>query len=470
MAQNPVDLSPEPGVAERWDISGDGLIYTFHLRADARWSNGEPVTAHDFVASYRRILTPGLAAENASMFYVLRGAQAFHKGQLNQFGEVGVTAVDARTLRLTLDHPTSYFLSLLQHWAWYPVHLPTIEKAGPADSRANPWARPGTLVGNGPFVLKEWRRGQRLVVAKSPTYWDAATVRLNEIHLHPIESRDAEERAFRTGQLHLTEALPPGKVERYQREEPELLRIDPYLGTEFYRINITRPFLNDRRVRRALALALDRKALVERVLRGGQRAAYAFTPPETAGYTASTRLPEDPAEARRLLAAAGYPDGVGAPVVELVYNTSETHRLIAEAVQQMWRRELGLDVRLSNQEFGTLLAARRTGDFQLLRSAWIGDYLDPTTFLHLWRGDSSNNFTGWSSTAYDQLTFQAARTPDPSARRALLDRAETLLLEEAPVIPLYHYTHVYLAHPAVRGWHPTLLDHHPYKHVWLESM
>jgi oligopeptide transport system substrate-binding protein len=222
-------------------------------------------------------------------------------------------------------------------------------------------------------------------------------------------------------------------------------------------------------VRRALALSLDRKALVERVLRGGQRAAYAFTPPDTAGYTASSRLPEDPDEARRLLAAAGYPDGVGAPVVELVYNTSETHRLIAEAVQQMWRRELGLDVRLANQEFGTLLAARRTGDFQLLRSAWIGDYLDPTTFLHLWRGDSSNNFTGWSSTAYDQLTFQAARTPDPAARRALLDRAETLLLEEAPLVPLYHYTHVYLAHPAVRGWHPTLLDHHPYKHVWLEQ-
>lgn len=468
VAQNPVDLSPAPGVAERWDISADGLIYTFFLRANARWSNGEPVTAHDFVASYRRMLTASLGAENASQFYVLRGAEAFHKGQLTDFSQVGVKAIDARTLQLSLDHPTSYFLSLLQHWAWYPVPLATIEQAGPATQRGNPWARPGTLVGNGPFVLTEWRRGQRIVVRKSPTYWDADTVRLNEIHLYPIESRDAEERAFRTGQLHLTEALPPGKIERYQREEPDVLRIDPYLGTEFYRINVSRPFLNDKRVRRALALAVNRTALVEQVLRGGQLPAYGFTPPATAGYTATARLPEDVAEAKRLLAEAGYPGGVGAPVVELVYNTSETHRLVAEAVQQMWRRELGLEVRLLNQEFGTLLATRRAGDFQLLRSAWIGDYLDPATFLHLWRSDSGNNYTGWASNVYDQLTFEAARTTDATARRNLLDRAETILLEEAPFVPLYHYTHVFLLHPAVKGWHPTLLDHHPYKHVWLE--
>ena len=468
VGQDPRDLSPVPGVAERWDVSGDGLIYTFFLRADARWSNGEPVTAQDFVASYRRILTGSLGAENASQFYVLQGAQAFHQGKVTDFAEVGVKAVDARTLRLTLDHATPYFLSLIQHWAWFPVPLSVIEQAGPAYERGNPWARPGTLVGNGPFTLKEWRRGQRLVVVKSPTYWDAATVRLQEIHLYPIESRDAEERAFRSGQLHLTEALPPGKIERYRREEPELLRVDPYLGTEFYRINVSRPFLNDKRVRRALALALDRSLLVEKVLRGGQQPAYAFTPPDTAGYTTSARLPEDVAEARRLLAEAGYPGGVGTPAIELLYNTSETHRLLAEAAQQMWRTQLGLEVRLLNQEFGTLLAARRAGDFQLLRSAWIGDYLDPATFLHLWRSDSGNNYTGWASTTYDQLTFEAARTADPAARRALLDRAENLLIEEAPFIPLYHYTHVYLVHPSVKGWHPTLLDHHPYKHVWLD--
>lgn len=468
VGQDPTDLSPVPGVAERWETSGDARIYTFHLRANARWSNGDAVTAQDFVASYRRMLSASLAADNANLLYVLQGAEAFHKGGTTDFGTVGATAVDDRTLRLTLEHPTPYFLSLLQHWAWFPVHLPTIEKSGGAAVRGNPWARVGTLVGNGPFVLTEWRPNQRIVVTKSSTYWDAATVRLQAIHLYPIDSRDAEERAFRAGQLHITEALPAGKAETYRRDQPEVLRVDPYLGTEFYRINVTLPFLNERRVRRALALAVDRRAIVDRILQGGQEPAAAFTPPGTAGYSSTASLPTDIAEARRLLAEAGYPGGVGAPAIELTFNTSETHRIVAEAVQEMWRRDLGLEVRLVNQELRSVLAARRTGDFQILRSVWIGDYADPSTFLNIWRSDSGNNYTGWASPAYDQLTFQAARTSDTAARHALLARAEALLLEDAPLIPLYHYTHVFLVHPDVKGWHPTLLDHHPYKHVWLE--
>jgi oligopeptide transport system substrate-binding protein len=468
VGQDPTDLSPVPGVAERWETSADARTYTFHLRANARWSNGDPVTAQDFVASYRRMLSASLAADNANLLYVLQGAEAFHKGGTTDFGTVGATALDERTLRLTLEHPTPYFMSLLQHWAWYPVHLPTIEQSGAAAVRGNPWARVGTLVGNGPFVLTEWRPNQRIIVTKSPTYWDAATVRLQAIHLYPIDSRDAEERAFRAGQLHVTEALPAGKAETYRRDRPEVLRIDPYLGTEFYRINVTRPFLNEKRVRRALALAVDRRAIVDRILQGGQEPAAAFTPPGTAGYRSPASLPTDIAEARRLLAEAGYPGGIGAPSIELTFNTSETHRIVAEAVQEMWRRELGLEVRLVNQELRSVLAARRTGDFQILRSVWIGDYADPSTFLNLWRSDSGNNYTGWASPAYDQLTFQAARTSDTNARHALLARAEALLLEDAPLIPIYHYTHVFLVHPDVKGWQPTLLDHHPYKHVWLE--
>jgi oligopeptide transport system substrate-binding protein len=468
VGQDPTNLSPVPGVAERWETSGDARTYTFFLRANARWSNGDPVTAQDFVASYKRMLTAALAADNANLLYVLQGAEAYHKGGSKDFASVGVTAVDARTLRLTLEHPTPYFLSLLQHWAWFPVHLPTIEKSGDPAVRGNPWAKAGTLVGNGPFLLTEWSPNQRIVVTKSPTYWDAATVRLQAIHLYPIDSRDAEERAFRAGQLHVTEALPTGKVETYKRDQPDVLRIDPYLGTEFYRINVTRPFLNEKRVRRALALAVDRRAIVERILQGGQEPAIAFTPPGTAGYSSAAILPTDIAEAKRLLAEAGYPGGVGAPAIELAFNTSETHRLVAEAVQEMWRRDLGLDVRLVNQELRSVLAARRTGDFQVLRSVWIGDFTDPATFLNIWRSDSGNNYTGWASSTYDQLTFQAARTSDPAARHALFARAEALLLDEAPLIPIYHYTHVFLVHPSVKGWHPTLLDHHPYKHVWLE--
>jgi oligopeptide transport system substrate-binding protein len=469
VAEDPVDLHPVPGVAERWEISPDGLTYTFHLRADARWSNGDAVTAQDFAASFRRILTPSLAAEYAPLLYVILNAEPFHRGALDDFSKVGVAAPDARTLRLTLEHPHAPFLAMLNQTAFLPVHLPTIEKFGPAAKRGNSWARPGRFVGNGPFTLKDWKAGQRIVVEKSPTYWDAATVRLSGIHFHSIESRDAEERAFRSGQLHLTEALPPAKIDAYRRENPSVLRIDPYLGTEFYRLNVRRPLLNDVRVRRALALAVDRTILVEKILRGGQQPAAAFIAPGLDGYASTARVPADFAAARTLLAEAGYPGGKGAPTIELLYNTSESHRAVAEAVQEMWRRELGLDVRLVNQELKSVLAARRTGDFQVLRSVWNPDYLDPLSFLGVFTSSSGNNYTGWADSEYDQLLFRAARTADATTRIALLQQAEALLLDAAPLVPLYHYTHVFLIQPSVKGWRPTLLDHHPYKHVWLEE-
>ncbi|HTJ77453.1 MAG TPA: peptide ABC transporter substrate-binding protein [Rariglobus sp.] len=469
IAEDPVDLHPVPGVAESWDVSPDKLTYTFHLRANARWSNGDPVTSRDFIASWHRVLTPSLAADNASLLYIVQGAEAFNKGATTDFTKVGFAAPDARTVIITLDHPASYFLSLLQHWVWWPVHTPTLEKYGPLYERGNRWARPGTFVGNGPFILKDWRMGQRIIVEKSPTYWDAATVRLKAIHFYPIEDVNAEERAFRAGQLHLTEATPVGKIDAYHANQPQLLRIDPYLGTYFYRINVTRPFLNARDVRRALSLAVDRESIVKNILRGGQLPAAAFIPPGTGGYTPATQTDSNPDEARRLLVQAGYPGGKGAPVIELLFNTSENHRVIAEAIQAMWQKELGLDVRLVNMEGKSVLAARRTGDYQILRSSWIGDYADPLSFLSVWTGDSGNNYTGWSNPDYDQLVAEAARNSDPATRNALFQKAEALLLQDSPFIPIYYYTHVFLIQPSVQGWYPTLLDHHPYKHVWLQA-
>ncbi|MDB6170343.1 MAG: transporter substrate-binding protein [Verrucomicrobia bacterium] len=468
VAEDPVDLHPVPGVAERWEISADRTTYTFFLRASARWSNGDPVTAQDFIASWRRVLTPALGADNANLLYVIQGAEAFHKG-LGDFQQVGLAAPDARTLRVTLEHPTPYFLPMLNHTAWFPVHLPTVQKYGSATERGNPWAQPGRFVGNGPFVLEKWRRSQEIVVTKSPTYWDAARVRLAGVTFHTIDSVDAEERAFRAGQLHLTASLPPGKIAAYRQASPSVLRIDPLLATYFYRLNVRRPLLNDVRIRRALALAVDRDAIVGKILRGGQLAARAFTPPGTAGYASAASLPTDFAQARALLADAGYPGGRGLPPFELTFNSSETHRVIAEAVQEMWRRELGVETRLANQELKSTLEARRAGNFSILRSVWNADYVDPSSFLDIWRTDSGNNYTGWSNPAYDSLLFQAARTVDAAERNALFQKAEALLLDEAPMIPIYHYTHVYLCQPSVRGWHPTLLDHHPYRDVWLQE-
>jgi oligopeptide transport system substrate-binding protein len=469
VSEDPVDLHPVPAVAERWDVSPDALTYTFHLRANAVWSNGEPVTAADFVASWKRILTPSLAADNAGLLYVLQGAEAFNKGVATDFASVGAVAVDPRTLRVTLEHPTPYFLSLLTHTAWLPVNLRAIEQHGPAYQRGNPWTRPGRLVGNGPFVLKSWQSGQFVAVEKSPTYWDATHVRLHGIRFYPIDSRDAEERMFRSNQLHITYVLPAAKIDAYRDATPSVLRTDPYLDTYFLRANLATPALADARIRRALSLAIDRTSIAEKILRGGQQPAASLAPPGLPNYTPPTVAITDLAEARRLLADAGYPDGKGFPPLELLYNTSESHRVLAEALQEMWRRELGIEVRLVNQELKVVQSERRAGHYQLLLSDWVGDYLDPLSFLEIMRGDSGNNYTGWSSTAYDSLLFAAARNPDAAARAAQLREAETAMLTAAPIIPLYYNTHVFLLQPSVQGWNPTLLDHHPYKYVWLES-
>lgn len=468
VTEDPRDLHPAPGVAVSWDISADLLTYTFHLRADARWSNGESVRAQDFVNAYRRVLSPELGADYAAMLYLVENAEAYHKGSLRDFASVGIAAPDDRTLLITLEHPAPHFLSLLSHPAWYPVYLPALEKTGSPYRRGNPWTRPENFVGNGPFTLKSWQPDRLIVAEKSSTYWDAANVRLNAIHFHPSASVDAEERAFRAGQLHITEALPVSKVDTYRRDRPELLRIDPFLDTYFYRLNVTRPVLNEVKVRRALSLAIDRQAIVETITRGGQQPAVSFTPPGTAGYEPPAIVTYDPDAARMVLAEAGYPGGQGLPTLELLINSSGNHRTIAEAVQEMWRRELGLTVSLVNMEQKTLLAARRTLDYQILRSDWVGDYLDPATFLNVFSSDSGNNHTGWSNQEYDSILYQAARTSDQAARYALFRRAEEILLRDAPIIPVYYYTTVRLVHPAVQGWYPTLLDRHPYKYVWLE--
>lgn len=469
VAEDPVDLHPVPGVAESWAVSPDGRVYTFRLRTDAKWSNGDPVTAQDFVNSWRRALAPSLAAPNASMLYVLQGAEEFNRGRQADFSRVGVAAPDARTLRVTLVQPTPQFPAMLCQPVWWPVNLRSITASGAPDARGNPWAQPGRLVGNGPFTLVSWRPGQEIVVEKSPIYWDAARVRLRAIHFFPFDSVDAAERAFRAGQLHLTDTLPVGKIDAYRRESPQFLRADPVLDTYFFRVNVRRPPLNDERIRRALSLAIDRRVIVDRILRGGQQPATSFTPPGLPGYAPPTAVTTDFAAARRLLAEAGFPGGKGLPPIELLYNTSENHRVVCEAVQEMWRRELGLDVRLVNEELKVVLADRQAGNYQILLYDWQADYLDPDSFLAVWRGDSGNNNTGWSSADYDRLLDEAERMADPAGRAGLFQQAERLLLDAAPIIPLYFNTHVFLLRPSVKNWHPTLLDHHPYKYVYLDG-
>jgi oligopeptide transport system substrate-binding protein len=470
VSEHPVTGEPVPGTAARWDISPDGKVYTFHLRPEARWSNGETVTAHDFVRSFQRILNPRLGSEYAYMLFAMKGAEDYQKGKLTDFTQVGVKALDDRTLRIELNHAVPYFLSLLNHYTWWPVHVPTVEKFGDPAIRGNRWTLPGNFVGNGPFVLESWRVSHSITVRKSTSYWDAATVKLNRIHFYGIESADTEERAFRAGQLHVTyDPVPPAKIAVYREKQPHLMRIDPYLGTYFYRVNVLKPPLNDVRVRRALALALNREAIVETVTRGGQLPAYHFTPAGTAGYTSRTKITGTRDDARRLLAEAGFPNGKGFPKMQIHFNTSDTHRPIAEAIQQMWNKELNIEVGLLNEEWKVYMDTQNARRYDVSRAGWIGDYDDPSTFLETFTTDSGNNRTGWSNARYDDLIKQAGREGELKKRLEIFQQAEAILLEELPILPIYFYTRPFLIHPSVRGWHPNILDHHPYKHVWLEE-
>lgn len=470
---HPATLEPMPAVAESWEVSEDGRVYTFHLRPEATWSNGDPVTAEDFVFSYQRMLSPRLGADYASLLYPLKNAEAYHRGELTDFGEVGVKALDPGTLEITLESPTPYFLSLLTHIAWFPLHPPTILTHGEIDQRGTRWARPGTYVGNGPFTLSKWSVHEVVETVKNPNYWDADQVRLNGVNFYPIDNLNTEERAYRAGQLHLTDTLPLPKVPLYREERPDDLYLAPKLGVYYYLLNTARPPLDNPLVRRALTLAIDRDAIAEHILRAGQLPARHFTPPNTAGYTARDGFGSDHeaniAEARRLLAEAGYPDGEGLRPLEILYNTSESHKTIAETIQRMWLDQLGVRAELINQDWKVYLQSRREGDFDVARASWIGDYLDPNTFLDLMAGWNGNNHSGWANPAYDALIAEAARTAEPTARYVILREAEDLLLADMPVIPIYFYVSAYLRNPAVHGWYPNLLEYHPYQDVWLEA-
>jgi len=455
-----------PGAAESWEVSGDKLTYTFTLRNDGKWSNGDPVTAHDFVYSWKRMLSPDLGALYAYLLHCIENAQAYNEGGLSDFSKVGVEALDDRTLRVKLAHPTPYFLTMQFHQAYYPVHKPTIETFGATTERGTKWTRAGNHVGNGAFRLVEWHPNEHILVEKNPHYWDADNVRLDGIQFFPIDSNQTEERAFRAGELHLTETVPIHKIETYRNNNPEVLRIGPYLGSYFYRFNVTREVFSDKRVRRAFAMAVDREEIASNVLKAGEEPAGCLTP-AVAGYTCGAEIPFDVEAAKKLLAEAGYPDGEGFPPVEILYNTSDQHKLIAEAIQRMWKQHLNVDVQLYNQDWKVYLASQNNLDYDIARAGWIADVLDPINFLEMFLTGGGNNRTGWSSEEYDRLINAAYAEAAGERRIALLQQAEALLMEEAPVIPIYYYTQKHLKAPEVKGFVMNLLDYRRWKDFYL---
>jgi oligopeptide transport system substrate-binding protein len=464
------DQSKElPGLADRWEHNEDYSVWKFHLRENARWSNGDLVTTHDFLFSYQRILTASLGAPYIDALFILKGAKEYAEGKVKDFDQVGVKALDDRNLEFDLIGPTPYFLSAVLHTAWFPVHPSTILKFGRIDERDTKWTRPGNYVGTGPFVLKTWKENDVIQVVRNPFYWDAANVKLNGINFYSIENYATQERAFRAGQLHKVLQAPLDKVPYYRREHPELIRIDPYEGVYFYRINVKRKPLNDPRVRLALNLAVDRGSIVQNITRAKQKPATGYTPPGMEGYEPLDVIHYDPDGARQLLAEAGYPNGKGFPKFNILINSSEAHRAVAEAIQQMWKQELNIDVGIENQEWKVFMDSMNNLNYDIARYGWIGDFMDPVTFLGMWRTGDGNNCTGWSNPNYDGLLDEAAQTADPKQRFAILHQAEQLWLSEPPGVVIYWYTDFYLLRPSVKNWNPLVLNNHNYKFIDLEE-
>ena len=463
-------LEPRPGVAKSWEVSDDGRVYTFYLRDNARWSNGDPHNAHDYVWSWWRALQPALGNLYAYMYFSIENAKEYYEGEITDFDQVGVKALDDHRLQVTLKNPTPYFLQLLDHYSLYPVHRPTVEKFGDADERGTRWTYEGNLVGNGAFQLLEWKINRRVVVERNPNYWDADSVRLNKIIFYPTENAITEERMFRAGQLHYSGTVPADKVATYQSRNDPALHIDPYLGTYFYRLNVRVPHLQDKRVRRALGMTIDREKIAQRILKAGQIPAYAMTPPNTMGYFPESDLEFNPEAAKQLLAEAGYPNGEGFPATEILYNTSEGHRKIAVAIQQMWKTHLNIDVKLLNQEWKVYLNSVSGRDYEIARAGWIGDYVDPNNFLDMFLCNGGNNRTGWCNEEYDRLILEEAPTAKTHDQRlAIFTAAEKMLLEDMPVIPIYIYTSNNLVNTSVKNFNDNILNQPSFKEIYLEA-
>ncbi len=457
-----------PGCAERWQTSPDGLTWTFHLRPGLTWSNGDPVTSEDFVFAYRRILTPVFGASYSYMLWPIRGAEAFNRGQETDFSTVGIQAPDAQTLVITLHQPTPYLAALTSHATWFPLHRATIERFNGVTRQGTAWTRPGNLVGNGAFTLEDWQPNARLTVVRNPRYWNNANTGLERIVFLPVESAEVEERNFRAGQMHITYAVPPSKIPTLQAETPSPLRVDPLLNTWYLNCNVARPPLNDPRVRRALALAIDRPALSQAVFHGARAPAFSFTPPDCGGFTAKVRIERDVETARRLLAEAGFPNGQGLPELPMqVLNDSFLPRL-AEALQAMWARELGVRITIEMYEQKTWLQNQQSKSHTLGLLGWVADFADPVTFLDLFTTDNGNNWTNWSDATYDQLLQQASAEPDPLKRFDLFQRAEAYLLEQAPITPIVFGSRTYLLHPAVKNWEPAPLGFQRFQRIRLQ--
>lgn len=446
------DATPMPGVAARWETSPDGLVWTFHLR-EARWSDGRPVTADDFVYGLRRTLDPKTASIYAYLLYVIKGGQALNEGK-GAPETLGATAVDARTLQLTLEHPAPYLPELLKHQSFFPVPKHVVERYGDG------WVKPGRFVSNGAFRLTSWRLGDRITVEKNPYYWDARNVCIDRVNYYPTPDVVTAERRIARGELDLNTRFQSNRYERLQKTMPGVPRTGVSLATAYMSFN-TRDVaaFRDIRVRRALSMTVDRDFIAKKLLRAGQQPAYAFVPPITAGYVkngprvawADLPFAQRQVEAKRLLAAAGYTAKRPLKLTITTPNNTDT-LLLMEAMQADWRA-IGVEVKLAQYESGVAFSAYRNRDYEIGSMSWYGDFNDPVTFLGLFKSDTgAQNYGDYKNPAYDALLAAADQEPDRTRRADILARAEKLILDDEATIPIYFVVNRNLVSKRITGW------------------
>lgn len=454
-----------PAIAESWDVCEDGTVYTFHLRENARWSNGDPVTAHDFEYTWKRALDPATASLYSGLLHYIKGAKAFNEGTVTDRNSVAVNALDDRTLRVELNHPTPFFLDLTAFTTLLPVHRATLEKHG------GNWIKPDNIVTNWPFTLEAWYMNDRIRLRKNEDFWNAGKPHFDIVDVIPVDQASTALSMFLTGQADLVadKSLVPTHILGQLKEEP-WLHAFPIAATYFYRFNCTHKPFDDVRVRQALSLAIDKQRIVDKITKGGEPITGSFTPPGMPGYTPPEGLPCDPEKARQLLSEAGFPGGAGFPSFDILFRTGDLDREIAVEMQRMWSDELGIEAGLRNQEWKVYLNTLSTLDYDVARSSWVGDYNDPNTFLECMLTGNGNNRTGWSNAQYDRLVNDANGLTDSAKRMAMLQEAEKILQAEAPLLPIYHWVTVAMFDPErVGGFSPNVIDVHPLELVFLKK-
>ncbi|MBZ7622726.1 ABC transporter substrate-binding protein [Klebsiella michiganensis] len=467
-----VSVSPageiEPRLAEKWE-NKDNTVWTFHLRPGVTWSDGTAITAQDIVWSWQRLVSPLTASPYASYpgnMHIVNGAEIAQGQKAPE--TLGVKAVDDATLEVTLTQPNAAFLAMLAHPSLVPLDKVLISRYG------DKWTKPEHIVTSGPYKLSQWVVNERIVAERNPRYWDNAHTVINKVTYLPISSETADVNRYKAGEIDIVYTVPINQFAQLKKTMGDQLDVSPQLATYYYEFNTTRPPFNDPRVRRALNMALDKDIIAEKVLGQGQRPAWLISQPDIGGVKlhnpeyASWPREKRIAEAKKLLSEAGYNE-THPLVFNLLYNTSESHQRIAIAASSMWKKNLGVEAKLQNQEWKTMLDAMHTHNFDAVRYAWIADYDDAATFLNNFRTGDSENTSQYSNPAYDEALRNAAKASDTTARGKFYQQAEDLLGQDVPAIPVYHYVRTHLVKPWVGGFTPDKLGYYYTKDMYIKK-